>query len=365
MAKKKTASKKASKNTKKKTAKKVAKKAVKKTAKKVAKKTAKKAVKKTAKKVAKKTTQKNTPKNTKKKTAKKVAKKAVKKTAKKVAKKTAAKTAAKTAKKKTAKKVAKTAAKKTAKKVAKKAAQASTSKTIGKTAKNKTAQKIAKKTAKKDVKTKKKGKALAESEETLEEKTDIEHDEDDLDDEEKGDSLSKYRFDDDFDDADLYDLDLEDDESAAKEIKDGLTDCLLELAEDHNLKDVFAALRGLEFFSNDSDDCLEKNCDNPATTGGYCRYHYIKNWKDIKRKQSILEEGKLHDYIEKLIQKYPVKYLENIINDLAEEKTFFNILKELNIESDDESYDGDDDDSIDDIVFEAKVTTSKSGFDED
>src|SRR3954449_3423286 len=31
--------------------------------------------------------------------------------------------------------------------------------------------------------------------------------------------------------------------------------------------------------------CREIACEGLATSGGYCRLHYIKNWKKIKRKE--------------------------------------------------------------------------------
>lgn len=341
MAKKKATKKKATKKVaKKKTAKKVAKKKTvkKKTSKKVAKKkTVKKNVaKKTAKKVAKKKT------TTKKKTVKKVAEK---KTAKKVAKKKATK---KKAAKKTAKKVAKKKA--TKKKTAKKATK--------KVAKKKATKKVAKKKAAKKTETSK-ASLKSENNKPIEEESGEEGLE--------GDINKKMELDDDIRTDDLDDFsDSIEEVDQEKAIKENLAEEILGLAEDHNIKDIFESLRSMDLFTSDSDDCLEKGCDNPATTSGYCRFHYIKNWKDIKRKQAILQEGKLHEYIEELISKFPAKFLEGIINDLSDEKSFFNILKELNIESDDDLFDSDDEDSLDDIAFETKVTAvAKGEFGED
>ena len=39
--------------------------------------------------------------------------------------------------------------------------------------------------------------------------------------------------------------------------------------------------------------CREVACEGLGTTAGYCRLHYIKNWRKIKRKEVILKEGKL------------------------------------------------------------------------
>ena len=147
-----------------------------------------------------------------------------------------------------------------------------------------------------------------------------------------------------------------------------LTSEVVSLSDEYSLRDILGSIKTMEFFVAKVDECLEKGCDNPATTLGYCRLHYIKNWKDIKRKQSILAEGKLQLFIEELVEKYPLKHIESIISDLADEKTFFKVLQDLNIVSEgDELYDEMNDDEIDDdqdIAFETKVT-SKPSFNDD
>ena len=152
----------------------------------------------------------------------------------------------------------------------------------------------------------------------------------------------------------------------ASETKEKLSDGISDLAEEYSLKEIFQALRTLEFYTSDSDECMYRNCENPATTKGYCRYHYIADWKDIKKKQKMLEEGQLQDLIENLIEKYPVKFVESVISDLTDEKSFFAILKEMDIDADEESYedleDGDDDDQ--DIAFETKGSSKAGMFDE-
>ncbi|MCO4795180.1 MAG: hypothetical protein KC493_15795, partial [Bacteriovoracaceae bacterium] len=148
-----------------------------------------------------------------------------------------------------------------------------------------------------------------------------------------------------------------------KAIKSKIAEEVSTLAEANPLADIFEAIRTMEFFVPETDECYQKNCENPATTMGYCRYHYIGNWNEIKRKQSILEEGKLQDFVEELIGKYPLKHIESILSDLKDDKSFHNILGELNIDTDDfdDSDDFDDDDS--DIAAETSVV-SKPGFDE-
>ncbi|EQC45717.1 hypothetical protein [Bacteriovorax sp. Seq25_V] len=202
--------------------------------------------------------------------------------------------------------------------------------------------------------------------EEFEEVVEVEEDEDDddfADDKFSGDldfddSPKKSKYETDDDDQQEFDFSAKTEKRVLAEFKDTLVEEVELLAEDHNLKDIFEAIQTLGFFVSDADDCREKGCDNPATTLGYCRYHYITNWKAIKRKQSILEEGKLQQFIEELVAKYPAKFIEGILSDLEDEKTFINVLKELNIDADDSFDELDDLDEEDDqdIAFETKST---------
>ena len=143
-----------------------------------------------------------------------------------------------------------------------------------------------------------------------------------------------------------------------KEVKSAVAEEVELLSEDYSLKDIFEAIQSIDFFVSDTDDCIVKGCENPATTLGYCRYHYIENWKNIKRKQSILEEGKLQQFVEELVAKYPSSFVENILSDLEDEKSFIQVLNELNIEADESFDDVDDLDAEDDqdMAFETKGT---------
>ncbi len=82
----------------------------------------------------------------------------------------------------------------------------------------------------------------------------------------------------------------------------------------------------------DVDVCREVACEGVSTTSGYCRLHYIKNWKKIKRKELILKEKKLNQYIEELVAKYPDKYIEAIQADLADEKAFAKVIYDLELD---------------------------------
>lgn len=89
--------------------------------------------------------------------------------------------------------------------------------------------------------------------------------------------------------------------------------------------------------------CREPGCDLDFTLMGYCRMHYIKNWRRIKRKESILASGQLNNYVEELVNKYPDKYLDVIREDLATEKQWGKVVTDLELEGTDEDSAGDDD----------------------
>jgi hypothetical protein len=86
--------------------------------------------------------------------------------------------------------------------------------------------------------------------------------------------------------------------------------------------------------------CREVACESAATTGGYCRMHYIKNWKKIKRKEIILSEGRLNQYIEELVAKYPDKYLEAIRQDLATDRDFAKVIFDLDLDEGTDDFEG-------------------------
>ena len=155
-------------------------------------------------------------------------------------------------------------------------------------------------------------------------------------------------------------------ESSAK-----VQDEIMGLTENFSWEDIADAISSLDFFvDHRSDDCAEKSCENLRTTQQFCRLHYIANWYDIKRKREILKEGRLQEYIEELISKYPPKYIESILGDLQDDKDFFKALNELNIvtefdfEEDPDS--GESDEEDDDIEVETRsFAPTKSRFDDD
>jgi hypothetical protein len=62
--------------------------------------------------------------------------------------------------------------------------------------------------------------------------------------------------------------------------------------------------------------CKEKNCKNAQTTSGYCRMHYLKNWKEIKTKQKKKAVENLNKYIDHIMRKNPNGYVDAIREDI-------------------------------------------------
>jgi hypothetical protein len=123
----------------------------------------------------------------------------------------------------------------------------------------------------------------------------------------------------------------------------------------HLVKSPLSSGRGL----SDSDVCREIACEGLATTAGYCRLHYIKNWRKIKRKEIILKEGKLNQYIEELVAKYPDKYIEAIRQDLATDKEFSKVISDLDLDESSDDFEGDGEN------VDALIDTIKRDFDDE
>ncbi len=91
--------------------------------------------------------------------------------------------------------------------------------------------------------------------------------------------------------------------------------------------------------------CKFSGCDDIANVEGYCRFHYLLNWKRIQLKKKILSEGKLEKYINELTAKYPDKYIDMLKGDLKSEKDFLSVVNELEIDDSDNSISDDEEDS--------------------
>lgn len=79
--------------------------------------------------------------------------------------------------------------------------------------------------------------------------------------------------------------------------------------------------------------CAQSKCKGTAETSGYCRLHYLSNWKRIKLNNQLKAEARLNHFVDKLSKKYPDSYIEKIKEGVESEERFFEITKELDIES--------------------------------
>ena len=121
-----------------------------------------------------------------------------------------------------------------------------------------------------------------------------------------------------------------------------------------------AAARAAKLQAISDATCREVACESLATTSGYCRLHYIKNWKKIKRKELILKEGKLNQYIEELVAKYPDKYIEAIKMDLSTNKEFSKVITDLELDESVEDFDAEGE-SIDNLIDSIKREVDDDG----
>lgn len=62
--------------------------------------------------------------------------------------------------------------------------------------------------------------------------------------------------------------------------------------------------------------CKEEDCKNAATSGGYCRLHFLKNWKRLKEEEHERAAKKLNRYVESIMRRHPERYVEIIKKEL-------------------------------------------------
>lgn len=62
--------------------------------------------------------------------------------------------------------------------------------------------------------------------------------------------------------------------------------------------------------------CKEDNCHNAATSSGYCRLHYLKNWREIQADKKKKAAKNLNRYVESILKRHPDKYVEEIKKDI-------------------------------------------------
>lgn len=81
--------------------------------------------------------------------------------------------------------------------------------------------------------------------------------------------------------------------------------------------------------------CKEKGCNNSQTTEGYCRLHYLKNWKKLKSKRHKTAAERLNKYIEQIVERNPNRYMEVLKKDIRSPHFEKNFIDESGSDMDD------------------------------
>ncbi len=82
--------------------------------------------------------------------------------------------------------------------------------------------------------------------------------------------------------------------------------------------------------------CQDENCDQPAVTDKYCRYHYLNGWKYRRNRSKLLENYYLTDTIQSLLQSFGEGALHFILRDCKNEKAFETAGREMNFFTEEE-----------------------------
>lgn len=102
---------------------------------------------------------------------------------------------------------------------------------------------------------------------------------------------------------------------------------------------------------------MEPGCNNSQTTKGYCRLHYLKNWKKIKNDKQKKAAERLNKFIENIVEKHPDRYMEVLKKEIRSkgfEKTVpddFTDMDEVYKIFNDPGYEGD----VENLIRELKI----------
>ena len=75
--------------------------------------------------------------------------------------------------------------------------------------------------------------------------------------------------------------------------------------------------------------CAHGRCRQEAITQGFCRLHYLANWKHMKFNAQVKAERRLNSFVNRMAKKYPDDYLERIKEGLEDEEKFKRSVQEL------------------------------------
>ncbi|MBI2337306.1 MAG: hypothetical protein HYU97_11160 [Deltaproteobacteria bacterium] len=65
--------------------------------------------------------------------------------------------------------------------------------------------------------------------------------------------------------------------------------------------------------------CKEEGCSNQQTTRGYCRLHYLKNWRKIREAKQKKSAKDLNRFIDSVMRKNPDKGIVGLKEELKDE----------------------------------------------
>jgi len=82
--------------------------------------------------------------------------------------------------------------------------------------------------------------------------------------------------------------------------------------------------------------CMHDECKADAVSHGYCRLHYIANYRTIRLSGQIKAERRLNAYVDRLSRRYPGEVMEKIKEGIESEEKFKAAVEELDLDSDPE-----------------------------
>jgi hypothetical protein len=102
--------------------------------------------------------------------------------------------------------------------------------------------------------------------------------------------------------------------------------------------------------------CKEAGCKDAATTEGYCRLHYLRNWKSIKQRKQRRRAKKLEGYIRSVMRRHPKDYVEVIKRDIRSPDFERRAEEGLGQEEDTDLFNNSEyDEEIDELIRKLKI----------
>ena len=85
--------------------------------------------------------------------------------------------------------------------------------------------------------------------------------------------------------------------------------------------------------------CDEAGCRELQTTSGFCRLHYIKNWREIVQERKLKAREKLSKFVEGMSERYGDDYVEVLQDTMGSDEQLKNRLHEFGFREEFESGD--------------------------